>query len=90
MRFGGLRIFLLLDQVDLVVHFANSASEKLEATVEIGIFRGVAPPWSSCIPHSQYKSQLVCCGERLRVIVFDKFAILFSERASNCINTLFF
>ena len=28
MRFGGLRIFLLLDQVDLVVHFANSASEK--------------------------------------------------------------
>ena len=26
MRFGGLRIFLLLDQVDPVVHFANSAS----------------------------------------------------------------
>ena len=26
MRFGGLRMFLLLDQVDPVVHFANSAS----------------------------------------------------------------
>ena len=37
MRFGGLRIFLLLDQVDPVAHFANSASVKLEATVEIGI-----------------------------------------------------
>ena len=44
MRFGGLRIFLLLVQVDPVVHFANSASEKLEATVEIGILYGVAPP----------------------------------------------
>ena len=46
MRFGGLRIFLLLDPVDLVVHFANSASEKLEATVETGILYGIAPPWS--------------------------------------------
>ena len=44
MRFGGLRIFLLLDQVDPVVHFANSASEKSEAPLEIGIPFGKAPP----------------------------------------------
>ena len=37
-----------------------------------------------CRPLPQYKSQVVCCGERLRVIVFDKFAILSSERALNC------
>ena len=30
MRFGGLRMFLLLDQVDPVFHFANSASVLLE------------------------------------------------------------
>ena len=43
MRLGGLRIFLLLDQVDPVVHFANSASEKFEATLEIGILCGIVP-----------------------------------------------
>ena len=78
-RFGGHRIFLLLDQVDPVVHFANSASDKLEATVEIGKLHGKAPSSSSCIPLPQYKSQVVLCRERLRVIVFDNIAILSSE-----------
>ena len=44
MRFGGLRIFLLLDQVDPVVHFANSASVLHEATLETDLLCGVAPP----------------------------------------------
>ena len=44
MRFGGLRIFLLIDQGDPVVHFANSASEKLEATLETEKLCGKAPP----------------------------------------------
>ena len=34
---------------------------------------------SSCIPLSHYKSQSVGCKERLRVIVFDKIAILLCE-----------
>ena len=42
MRSGGLRIFLLLDQVDPVVHFANSASVQLEETVEVGMLYGTA------------------------------------------------
>ena len=37
-----------------------------------------------------YKSQALCCRERLRVIVFDETAILSSERALNCTNTLCF
>ena len=45
---------------------------------------------SSCIPLSQYKSQVVCCRERLRVIVFDKIAILSFERASTFTNILYF
>ena len=44
MRSGGLRIFLHLDQVDPVVHFANSASIQIEATVEVGMLYGIAPP----------------------------------------------
>ena len=58
--------------------------------MEIGTLYGVGPPLSSCVPLSQYKSQVVCCTERLRVIVFDKIAILSSERASNCTNALYF
>ena len=91
---------MLLDQVDPVVHFGNSASEKHEATLETDILCGIAPPWSSCIPLappwssciplSQYKSQAVCCRERLRVIVFDNTAIVSSERALNCTHTLCF
>ena len=42
MRFVGQKIFLLLDQVDPVVHFANSASVLHEATLEIGILYGKA------------------------------------------------
>ena len=49
--------FLLLAQVDPVVHFANSASVLLEATLEIGILYFVAPPQSSCTPLPQYKSK---------------------------------
>ena len=37
MRFGGLRIFLLLDQVDPAVHFATSVSVKREGTLEIDV-----------------------------------------------------
>ena len=72
MRLGGLGIFLLLDQVDPVVHFANSAPVLHEATLVTYILCGKAPPLTSCIPLSQYKSQAVCCRGRLRVIVFDK------------------
>ena len=59
MRFGGLRIFLLLNQVDLVVHFTNSTSEILEATVEIRILYGEAPLESSCMSSSQYRKWCV-------------------------------
>ena len=90
MRFGGLRIFLLLEQVDPVVHFANSASVQLKATVEIGTLCGIAHLQSSCTPLSQYKSQVVCCRERLRAIVFDKIAVLSSDRASNSTNIQYF
>ena len=44
MLFGGLRIFLHLDQVNPVVHFANSASVQFVATLEIGILCGIVPP----------------------------------------------
>ena len=83
MRLDGHNMFLrlvLVDLVDLVVHFANSLSIQHVATLEIGIPCGFTPPSSSCILLSQYKSQAVCCGERLRVIVFGKIAILSSER----------
>ena len=90
MRSGGLRIFLLLDQVDLVVHFANSALKKHKATLETDVLFGKAHSLFSCITFSQYKSQAACCGERLRVIVSDKTAILSRERALNCTNTLCF
>ena len=83
-------MFLHLDQVDPVVHYANSASVQFEATLGIGILCGIAPPWSSCIPFSQYKSQAVCCREQLRVIVFNKTAILSSERSLDCTHTLCF
>ena len=49
MRFGGLRIFLLLDQVDPAVHFANSVSVSFEATLETDLFLGKTPLQSSCI-----------------------------------------
>ena len=42
--FGGRKMFLHLDQVDPVVHFANSASVKHEATFETDILCGIAPP----------------------------------------------
>ena len=42
-RFGGLRIFLLLDQVDPDVHLANSATVKHEATSEIDFLCGLTP-----------------------------------------------
>ena len=81
---------LRLVLVDPVVHFAISLSVQLEATLGIGIHCGITPPSSSCIPLSLYKSQVVCCRQRLRVIVFDKNAILASERTLNCTNTLYF
>ena len=74
-------IFLHLDQVDPVVHFSNSASVKHEATLQTDIFCGVTPPSSSCIPLFQNKAQVVCSWERMRVIVFDKTAILCCERS---------
>ena len=80
--------FLLLGQVDPVVHFANLASVQFEASLEIGIPCGTAPPLYSCIPLSQYKSKAVCYRERLRLIVFENIAILSSERALHCTNPL--
>ena len=51
-RFGGPRMLLLLDQVDPVVHFPNSASVYYEATLQTDILCGITPPESSCIPLS--------------------------------------
>ena len=34
MRSGGLRIFLLLGEVDPAIHYANSVSIQLEGTLE--------------------------------------------------------
>ena len=84
MRFGGLRMFLLLDQVDPVAHFANSASVQLEAPWRLIYLMEKLLLNLHAYRFSQYKSQVVCCRERLRVIVFDKNAILSSERALNC------
>ena len=81
---------MLLDQVYPVVHFGNSASVLHEATLDIDILYGKAPPQSLFIPLCQNKPQVVCCRERLRVIVFDKTAILSSERDLKCTNTLCF
>ena len=39
---------------------------------------------------TQFISQVKCWKERLRGIVFDRTAIPFSERVSNCTNTLYF
>ena len=90
MLLGGHKMFLCLVLVDLVVHFANSLSVQHVATLGIGFPCGSTPPWSSCIPLSQHKSEAVRCRERLRVIVFDKTAIHSSERALNCTHTLYF
>ena len=56
MRFGGLRIFLHLDQVDPVVHFASSASVQHEATMEIGTLYGMAP--SLVFMHTAFSIQI--------------------------------
>ena len=87
MRMGGHKTFLRLVLVDLVVHFAKSLSLQNVATLETGIPCGITPSSSSCIPLSHCKSQAVCCRERLRVILFDKIAILSSEQVLNCTNT---
>ena len=83
-RFGGWLIFSFLDLDDPNVHFANSASVQHAVTLGIDLPCSITPVWSSCIPLSQYKSQAVCCKERLRVIEFDRTAILFFERVLNC------
>ena len=43
MRFGGLRMFLLLDQADPAVHFATSVSASHEATLETDILCSFTP-----------------------------------------------
>ena len=53
-------------------------------TLEIGVHCNSTLLQSSWKPLSQYISQVMCWKERLRWIVFDRTAILFSERASNC------
>ena len=45
---------------------------------------------SSCIPLSQYKSEVVCWKRQLRAIGFDRSEIFSFERASDCINILYF
>ena len=89
MRLGGHKMFLRLVLVDLVVHFANSLPAQHVATLGIVFPCGSIPPSSSCIPFSQCKPQAMCCRERLRVIVFDKIAILSSERVIICTNSLY-
>ena len=69
---------------------SNSAWVRLAVTLEIGVRCSITLRQSSCIPLSQNISQVKCWKERLRWIVFDRTAILFSERVSNCTNTLYF
>ena len=88
-RFDGRRMFLLRDYIDPVVHDANSAWLRLAVTLGIGILCTTSPLQSSCIPLSQCITQVQCWEERLRGIVFDRTAILFSERVWNCTNVLY-
>ena len=67
---GGLEIFLLLDQVDPAVHFANSVSVQLEGTLETDLLCYMIHLQTSCILLSEYKSQEMYRRERLHVIVF--------------------
>ena len=80
MLLGGHKMFLRLVLVDLGVHFANWLSVQHVATLGIGIPCGFTLPSSTCIPQSHCKQQAVCCGGRLRVIAFDKIAILSFDR----------
>ena len=89
MRFGGLRIFLLLGEVDPAVHFANSVSIQLEGTLETDILCWKIHLQTSCILLSSRKSPEMYGRERLHVILFEKIAILSLERVSNCTNKLF-
>ena len=61
-----------------------------EEPLETDILCGIVHLQSSCIPLSQYKSQAVCRRRRLRVIVFDKTALLSSDQVLSCTNTLCF
>ena len=83
-------MILRLGFVDLVDRIANSIRVQPVAILESSEPFGRAPPKSSCIPLSQYKSQVVCCGERLHVTVFRKFASLSLERASHCTTKPYF
>ena len=89
-RFDGRRMFSLRDGKDPDVHDANSAWVRLSVTLEIGKLCSMTLLQSSCAPLSQYTSQVKCWKERLHGIVFDRTAILFSERASDCNNLLYF
>ena len=89
-RFDGRRMFLLRNETDPDVHDANSAWVRLAVFLGIGILCNRNPLQSSCIPFSQYKPQVKCWKKRLRGIVFDRTAILFSERISDCTNVPYF
>ena len=56
----------------------------------IGILCRRAPHQSSCMPLSQYKSQVACWKERLRGIAFGRTVSHFFERTSDCTNVLYF
>ena len=86
----GHKMFLRLVLVDLVDHCANSLWLQHAAILGLSFPCGIVPPSSSCLPLSQCTPQAVCWWERLPVTVFDKIAILSSERSSNCTRIQYF
>ena len=81
--------FSLRDHKDLDVHDAHSAQIRLAVTLEIDLLCRIILLQSSCISLSQCISQIKCWKKRWHWIVFDRTATLFSERISNCTNTLY-
>ena len=83
-------MILRLGFVDLVDRVASSIIVRYVALSELSERSGGAHLEFSYIPLSQCKLQVVCCRERLHVIVFGKNANLSRERASNCTNVQYF
>ena len=79
-------LFLLIFLTTSRLRFQHNTWQSWEKSIHCGVI----PPSSTCIPLSQCKPQPVCCRGRLHVIVFDKIAILSSERVFICNNILCF
>ena len=76
----GPKMILRLGFVDLVYSITSSIGVQPAPLLEISELFRRALPVSSYIPLSQGKLQMVCCRERLYVLVSDKMqAFLLSE-----------